>query len=252
LCGLPTGHLGCIVARLGLMAELLRIALRALHRRPARLTAMPDEEQTAPAADEPDEPDVTSTPDDNYDTDGPSFSPYGIASAVLGVLCIAAIALGVVIWTDHRNDVEERTYQTRAMQAAADWTGVLINMNTENIKESLQRLHDGTVGELNADFDSSIQPYQQVVEKLQSRSRGEVEAVAFEAVHHDLDAQPGGPKPSEPLPASIARRNDTVMVVATSVSENAGGKSQTVHWNLRLGVADVDGKLMISRLESIR
>jgi hypothetical protein len=210
---------------------------------------MPDEEQTAEAADEPDEPDDTSTPDDDG---GPVFSPYGIASAVLGALCVAAIALGAVIWTDHRNDVGERSYQTRAMQAAADWTGVLINFNTDNIKESLQRLHDGTVGELNADFDSSIQPYQQVVERLQARSRGEVEAVAFEVVHHDLDAQQGRPAQSDPLPASIARRTDTVMVVATSVSENAGGKPQTVHWNLRLGISDVDGKLMVSRLESIR
>jgi hypothetical protein len=207
---------------------------------------MPDDEQTAVADDEPDD---TSTPDD---AGGPTFSPYGIASAVLGALCVAAIALGAVIWTDHRNDVNERSYQTRAMQAAADWTGVLINMNTENIKESLQRLRDGTIGELNADFDSSIQPYQQVVERLQSRSRGEVEAVAFETVHHDLDAQPGRPAPSDQLPGSIAGRTDTVMVVATSVSDNAGGKSQTVHWNLRLGIADVDGKLMIARLESIR
>jgi hypothetical protein len=210
---------------------------------------MPDEEQTAVAADEPDRPDDTSITDH---ADGRTFSPYGIASAVLGALCVAAIALGAVIWTDHRNDVNERSYQTRAMQAAADWTGVLINMNTENIKQSLQRLHDGTIGELNADFDSSIQPYQQVVERLQSRSRGEVEAVAFETVHHDLDAQPGRPAPADQLPASIASRTDTVMVVATSVSENAGGKSQTVHWNLRLGIADVDGKLMIARLESIR
>jgi hypothetical protein len=205
---------------------------------------MPDDEQTEPADDA-----ATETPDD---ADGRTFSPYGIASAVLGALCVAAIALGAVIWTDHRNDVDELSYQTRIMQTAADWTGVLINMNTDNIKQSLQRLHDGTVGELNADFDSSIQPYQQVVERLQSRSRGEVEAVAVEAVHHDLDAQPGGPKPSAPLPASMARRSDTVMVVATSVSENVGGKPQTVHWNLRLGVSDVDGKLMISRVESIR
>lgn len=207
---------------------------------------MPDEEQTPAAADEPDD---MSTPDEVARR---TFSPYGIASAVLGALCVAAIALGAVIWTGHRNDVDERGYQTRAMQAAADWTGVLINMNTENIKESLQRLHDGTVGELNADFDSSIQPYQQVVERLKSRSRGEVEAVAFEAVHHDLDTQPGRPAQSEQLPASIARRTDTVMVVATSVSENTGGKPQTVHWNLRLGISDVDGKLMISRLTSVR
>ena len=93
---------------------------------------------------------------------------------------------------------------------------------------------------------------EQVVQRLQSRSRGEVEAVAFESVHHDLDPQPGRPAPSDQLPASIARRTDTVMVVATSVSENAGGKAQTVHWNLRLGISDVDGKLMISRLESVR
>jgi hypothetical protein len=207
---------------------------------------MPDDEQTEPAADERDD---EATPEES---DGPVISAYGIASAVLGALSVAAIALGAVIWTAHRNDVNERGYQSRAMQAAVDWTGMLINMNTANVAASLQRLHDGTVGELNADFDSAIQPYQQVVQRLQSRSRGEVEAVALEAVHHDLDAQPGRPAPAEQLPASIARRTDTIMVVATSVSENAGGKPQTVHWNLRLGVSDVDGKLMISRLESIR
>ena len=43
------------------------------------------------------------------------------------------------------------------------------------------------------------------------------------------------------------------MVVATSVSENVGGaEPQTVRWNLRLDVSDVDGKLLISRLEPIR
>jgi hypothetical protein len=42
------------------------------------------------------------------------------------------------------------------------------------------------------------------------------------------------------------------MLVATSVSENVGGKPQTVHWNLQLDVSDVDGKLMISGMESIR
>ena len=207
---------------------------------------MPDDEQTEPAADERD---ATATPEES---DGPTISAYGVASAVLGALSVAAIVLGWFIWSAHRSDVNERGHQSRAMQAAVDWTGVLINMNTDNIKESLQRLHDGTVGQLNADFDSSIQPYQQVVERLQSRSRGEVDAVAVESVHHDLDAQPGRPAPAEQLPASIARRTDTVMVVATSVSENAGGKPQTVHWNLRLGISDVDGKLMISRLESIR
>jgi hypothetical protein len=207
---------------------------------------MPDDEQTEPAADERDE---QAPPEES---DGPAISAYGIASAVLGALTVAAIVLGWFIWSAHRSDVNERGYQSRAMQAAVDWTGVLINMNTDNVAASLQRLHDGTVGELNADFDSAIQPYQQVVQRLKSRSRGEVEAVALEAVHHDLDAQPGRPAPAEQLPASIASRTDTIMVVATSVSENAGGQPQTVHWNLRLGVSDVDGKLMISRIESVR
>ena len=140
--------------------------------RPAGEERRSDEEQAEPTDDHAAE----ATPDES---DGRVFSPYGVASAVLGALCVAAIALGSVIWSSHRSDVQERSYQSRALQAAADWTGVLINMNTENIKESLQRLHDGTVGQLNADFDSSIQPYQQVVERLQSRSRGEVDAVAF-------------------------------------------------------------------------
>ena len=42
------------------------------------------------------------------------------------------------------------------------------------------------------------------------------------------------------------------MVIATSVAENAGAKPQTVHWNLRLDVSNVDGKLMVSKLESIK
>jgi hypothetical protein len=185
---------------------------------------------------------------------GPFISGYGVASTALAALSVAAIALGAVIWTAHRNDVAERHYQSQAMQAAVEWTGVLINMNTGNVAASLQRLHDGTVGQLNADFDSAIQPYQQVVKRLQSSSHGQVDAVAFEAVHHDLDAAAGtrASGPAEQLPASMASRTDSVMVVATSVSENAGGKPQTVHWNLRLGVSDVDGKPMISRLESIR
>jgi hypothetical protein len=209
---------------------------------------MPDAEQTKPATDDGDDEPAPEQ------LDGPIISAYGVASAALGALCIAAIALGAVIWVAHRSDVDERGYQSRVMQAAVDWTGVLINMNTDNVKASLQRLHDGTVGELNADFDSAMQPYQQVVQRLQSTSRGQVEAVAVEAVRHDLNTQPGAPRPApaEQLPASVASRTDSVMVVATSVSENAGGKPQTVHWNLRLGVSDVDGKLMISRLESIR
>ena len=202
-------------------------------------------EQTEQADEEVPEPE---------ESDGPIISPYGVGSAALGALSVAAIALGAVIWLKHRSDVDEGHYQSRVMQAAADWTDVLINMNAGNVAASLQRLHDGTVGELNADFDSAMHPYQQVVQRLKSTSHGHVEAVAIEAVHHDLDSQPGAPRPApvEQLPASVASRTDTVMVVATSVSENTGGKPTIVPWNLRLGVSNVDGKLMISQLELLR
>jgi hypothetical protein len=211
---------------------------------------MPDGEQTETAATEAGADSV------DIDDESPMFSNYGMASAVLGVLSVAAVVLGVFIWTAHRNEVSERAYLTRVMQTAADWTGVLINMNSGNIDASLQRLHDGTVGELNSDFDATVQPYRQVVEKLQSQSAGRIEAVAIETVHHDLDTQPAAGRPPREVVTTklppFASRTDSVMLVATSVSENAGAKAQTVHWNLRLDVTNVDRKLMISHLESIR
>jgi hypothetical protein len=216
---------------------------------------MPDGEHTEPPAEDSVDVDENSRPDPSAaePAGGAIFSNYGIASTFLGVLSVAAVVLGVMIWHAHRDDTNERIYLTRVMQTAADWAGVLINMNSGNIDASLQRLHDGTVGELNTDFDAAVQPYRQVVEKLQSQSTGRVEAVAIETVHHDLDTQPGVARPVVPtkLPP-FATRMDSVMLVATSVSENAGAKPQTVRWNLRLEVSNVDGKLMISRLESIR
>ncbi|OBB83821.1 hypothetical protein [Mycobacterium sp. 852002-30065_SCH5024008] len=218
---------------------------------------MSDGERTEPETQETEEADLAE-PDEPLDdesevADGPMFSPYGIASAVLGVLSVAAIVFGFFLWSGHRDDTAERRYLTRVMQTAADWTGVLINMNSGNVDSSLQRLHDGTVGELNTDFDAAMQPYRQVVEKLQSKSAGRIDAVAVETVRHDLDTQPGVSRPvvTTKLPP-FASRLDSVMLVATSVSENAGAKPQTVHWNLRLDVVNVDGKLMISGLESIR
>lgn len=204
----------------------------------------PDDDSTGDGADDVDE--------DESDS-GEVFSPYGIASAVLGVLSVAAVVLGFIIWSDHRDQVAERGYLSRAMQTAADWANVLINMNSGNVDASLQRLHDGTVGELNTDFDAAVQPYKAVVEKLQSKSAGRIEAVAIETVHHDLDTQPGVSRPvvTTKLPP-FASRTDSVMVIATSVSENVGAKPQTVHWNLRLDVSDVDGKQMVSGLGSIR
>jgi hypothetical protein len=216
---------------------------------------MPEGEKTEPATeddavDAQDAEASAAEPDPEGDA---IFSPYGVASAVLGVLSVAAIVLVAIIWSTHRDEAAERTYLSRVMQTGADWTGVLINMNSTNVDASLQRLHDGTVGELNTDFDATVQPYRQVVEKLQSQSSGRIEAVAIETVHHDLDTQPGVARPvvTTKLPP-FATRTDSVMLVATSVSENVGAKPQTVHWNLRLDVSNVDGKLMISHLESIR
>jgi hypothetical protein len=227
---------------------------------------MSDGEQTEEPADsdtddsDADDSDADDADDesgtDSSETEPPAgrvFSAYGIASTALGVLAVAAVVLGYMIWSAHRDDVGERIYLTRVMQTAAEWTGVLINMNSGNIDTSLQKLHDETVGELNTDFDAAVQPYRQVVQKLQSQSAGRIEAVAIETVHRDLDTQPGASRPviTTKLPP-FATRTDSVMVVATSVSENVGAKPQVVHWNLQLDVSNVDGKLMISGLGSIR
>ncbi|MDT5148560.1 MAG: hypothetical protein QOI01_293, partial [Mycobacterium sp.] len=40
-------------------------------------------------------------------------SGYGIGSAVLGVISVAAVVLAVLMWTGHRHDVADRAYQTR-------------------------------------------------------------------------------------------------------------------------------------------
>jgi hypothetical protein len=213
----------------------------------------PPTEKTAAVPADTDDSDAESDASRSEPPDGQIFSSYGIASTVLGVVSVAAVVLGAIIWSAHRDDVGERTYLTRVMQTAADWTGVLINMNSTNVDASLQKLHDGTVGELNTEFDGAMQPYRQVVQKLQSKSAGRIDAVAIETVHRDLDTQPGVSRPviTTKLPP-FATRTDAVMLVATSVSENVGGKPQTVHWNLRLAVSNVDGKLMVSGLESIR
>lgn len=181
---------------------------------------------------------------------GGVFSPYGIASTVLGLVSVIAVVAGLLIWSAHRADTGERAYLTRVMQAAAEWAGVLINMNAANVDASLQQLHDGTVGELNVDFDAAVQPYRQVVEKLQTQSTGKIEGLAIEAVRHDPAPQPDAVPTTTLLP--LATRTDAVLVVAISIAENAGAKPQTVHWNLRLDVANVAGALMISHLETIR
>ena len=147
---------------------------------------MPDGEQTTQ-----DDPDVSDLADGACA--GGVFSRYGIASTLLGLLCVAAVVLVAVIWWRHHTEAAERSYQTNAMQAAADWTGVLINLNSGNVDSSLARLHDSTVGQLNADFEASLEPYRDVVQTLQSQTTGRIEAVAIEKIHHDLDTAPGAP-----------------------------------------------------------
>ncbi len=178
---------------------------------------------------------------DGPQTRGPVFSRYGALSALLGVLAVAAAVCGAVIWTQHRAEVAERTQQTAALQAAADWTNTLINLNSDNVESSLQRLHEGTVGELNTDFEAAMQPYTEVVQTLRSATTGRIESVSLEQTGND----PG-------TPPAMADRTDTVLVVATSESRNAGGQPQTVRWHLRLDISAVDGKLLVSRLASMR
>jgi hypothetical protein len=165
---------------------------------------------------------------------------------------VAAVVFAVLMWTGHRHDVDDRTYQTRVLQAAADWTGVLINMNSSTVTTSMTTLHDGTVGQLNANFETAVEPFSQVVQKLQSQTVGQVESVAVESLFHAAPGDAGLPPVPQPELATVASRTDNVIVVATSVSQNAGAKPLTVHWTLRLAVSDVDGKLLISRLETIR
>lgn len=184
---------------------------------------------------------------------GGTWTGYGIAAAVLGVLATAAIALFGVLWSGHRTAAAERDYQARVMQAASQWTASLINMNADNVEATLGQLREQTVGELNTEFNSAIAPYRDVVKTLRTQTKGEVQSVSIEALHNKLPPQPGQRPPAPPsLPPELVDRTDTVLVVATSVSENADNKPVTVRWNLRLGVSDVDGTMLISRLESLR
>ncbi len=68
------------------------------------------------------------------------FSGYGIVSAVLAVVAVAAVVLATMIWTQHRQDSDELSYRTQVLQAAADWTGVLINMNKDTVESDLNTL----------------------------------------------------------------------------------------------------------------
>ncbi|MUL76083.1 hypothetical protein [Mycolicibacterium sp. CBMA 226] len=179
------------------------------------------------------------------------FSPYGIASAVLGVVAVVAVAVATWVYLGHRSDDADRAHEAQAMKAAAEWAGLLINMTKDNVAVNVPKLHEGTVGQLNADFDATVAPFTQLVQKLQSQTSGQIESVALETLHHTPQGEQGKP-PAQPELAAVSSDTTTVLVIATSVSQNAGAKPQTVRWRLRLGVSDVGGKMLISRLESLR
>jgi hypothetical protein len=216
-------------------------------RRTGTLTRMPE----APAKD---------STEDSPDSAEGLFTGYGVASAVLAVFAVAAVALAALIWTGHHSEVAERGYQTRVLQTAADWSNVLINLNKDTVESGVQKLHEGTVGQLNTDFDAAVQPFRDLVKRLQSNSTGQIDSVSIESIYHPPPRSDvaGGPAPGpngapQPELTGLVSRIDHVLVVATSVSRNAGSdKPQTVRWTLRLDVSDVDGQLMISRLEPIR
>ncbi len=205
------------------------------------------EQSTVPDPPEPD-------PGDGDGADGggaPVFSGYGLASAVLAVVAVTAVALGVLVWSGHRREQAERQYESEVLAVAADWVDRLANVDTDNVERTMQSLHEATVGPLNAEFESAMAPYLTVVRQLQARSTGRIDAVALESLHHDEAERPGRP-PQRELPPELASRIDTALVVATSVADNVGGEPKTVRWTLRLDVADVDGTPMISGLEFLR
>ncbi len=180
------------------------------------------------------------------------LSVYGVAAIVFGVIGVIAAVLATGVWSGHRNEVTERVHQTEVLQAAADWTELLINLDKDTVAQNLQQLRDGTIGQLNVEFDNTVEPFTGLVAKLDSKTVGQVESVSIETVRHRPGDDPGAVEPEHPELDTVAARTDTVLVVATSVSQNAGAEPTTVRWNLRLDVSEVDGKLLISQLESIR
>lgn len=193
-------------------------------------------------------------PEDSPDTSERVFTSFGIASAVFGVIAVAAVVLGAMVWSAHHSQIAERSYQTRVLETAADWTNILINMKSDTVEADIQKLHDGTVGQLNADFEAAMQPYRDLVQRLKSSTTGQIDSVSIESLYHPPPGPNGTPVRAErPELSGLVSRIDTVLVVATSISQNSGNdKPQTVRWTLRLDVSDVDGQMMISRLEPIR
>jgi hypothetical protein len=180
-----------------------------------------------------------------------SLSFYGIVSAVLGIVSVAAIAFGYVTWSKHHHDVDDRVYQNHVLRAAANWTGVLVNLNAATVDVGMTRLRGKTAGQFNKDFDSNMAPFKSLLSKIKSRNAGRVESVAIETMRHtpSADADPAPPLPPPPPEAS---RTDIVLVAATSTIEGPQNKPESVRWNLELAVSDVGGTPLISGFRPLR
>ena len=168
------------------------------------------------------------------------------------MVAVAAAVLAGMIWTQPSPGIATScTYRTQVLQAAADWTGVLINMNKDTVEAEPEHAARGDRRAAQLDFETIVEPYRKLVRTLQARTTGQIDSVASRVVPSQQARRAGRTAPQPD--SAFSARTDTVTVVATSISENAGtDKPQTVRWTLRLDVSDVDGKLLISRLEPIR
>lgn len=64
------------------------------------LTAMPE----APSKDSNDSTD---------DHPNGVITGFGFASAIAGLIAVVAVVLGVMVWSGHRSEADERAYQSR-------------------------------------------------------------------------------------------------------------------------------------------
>ena len=196
---------------------------------------MPDGEQILEDA-----PDVRE-PSDETSTGG-VFSRYGIASVLLGLLCVAAVARarGDLVEAPRRGrrahlpdqcdagrgrldrgpDQHEQGQHGRQPAEAARRHGRSAQRGLRGIDRTLPR----------CGAEAAVARRRAGSKRWPSRR-----STATSTRHPVRAAQ------STELPPGMAARTDTVMLVATSVSQNAGGQPQTVRWNLRLDVSDVDG-----------
>ncbi len=179
---------------------------------------------------------------------------HRIVSAAFGVVSLAAAVLAGAMWSAHAREQHTLKNQINAVQAAVHWTGAMINLNSGNLDTGLEQLRDDTAGDLKNSFDASMVPFRDALRMLRPHSHGHLKSVSIEHLHRDLGgpADVAPPDPPGNPPAAHAPPSATVLIVATSVGDDAHGTPETIEWNLRIGVTDVDGRSLVSQVEAIR